>query len=232
MDYLYNIRGWLTQIDNPASFSENDKFGLKLYYNTAPTGGTARYNGNISGMGWGTTSNNNANANMLYRFTYNTNNHLTKADFYKSGVPSNGLDVLYTYNNNGYLLSLTRLNKAGNYLDRLTISPDGNRISTITDLAGDVAGVTDYPGSTSQVGGYIYDGNGNLTQETNKLMNFSYNLLNLPREVNYWPGGNAKIKYYYTFDGEKLRKTVENNGIVTKVDYCGLPIYKTLRILS
>lgn len=52
-------------------------------------------------------------------------------------------------------------------------------------------------------------------------MNFSYNLLNLPPEVIYWAGANAKIKYYYTFDGEKLRKTVENNGIVTKVDYCG-----------
>ncbi|MFW6327939.1 MAG: hypothetical protein ACOC2F_06460 [Bacteroidota bacterium] len=93
--------------------------------------------------------------------------------------------------------------------------------NTLTCGTGDVAGVTDYPGSTSQVGGYTYDGNGNLTQETNKLMNFNYNLLNLPREVNYWAGANAKIKYYYTFDGEKLRKTVENNGIVTKVDYCG-----------
>jgi RHS repeat-associated protein len=111
--------------------------------------------------------------------------------------------------------------------DRFNIQPTGNRISMITDLAGDVAGVTDYPGSTSQVGGYTYDGNGNLTQETNKLMNFNYNLLNLPREVSYWAGANAKIKYYYTFDGEKLRKTVENNGIVTKVDYCGPFVYET-----
>jgi len=26
----------------------------------------------------------------------------------------------------------------------------------------------------------------------------------------------------------KLRKTVENSGTVTKVDYCGLPTYKIL----
>jgi RHS repeat-associated protein len=58
-------------------------------------------------------------------------------------------------------------------------------------------------------------------------MNFSYNLLNLPREVSYWAGANAKIKYYYTFDGEKLRKTVENSGTVTKVDYCGPFVYET-----
>jgi RHS repeat-associated protein len=58
-------------------------------------------------------------------------------------------------------------------------------------------------------------------------MSFNYNLLNLLREVYYWPGANAKIKYYYTFDGEKLRKTVENNGIVTKVDYCGPFVYET-----
>ena len=59
-------------------------------------------------------------------------------------------------------------------------------------------------------------------------MSFNYNLLNLLREVYYWPGANAKIKYYYTFDGEKLRKTVENSGTVTKVDYCGLPTYQIL----
>jgi hypothetical protein len=83
-NYKYNIRGWLTEINNPSSFTDNSKFGLKLYYNSPPTGGTATYNGNISGMGWGTTSSSNANANMLYRFTYNNKNNSPQPIFTKA----------------------------------------------------------------------------------------------------------------------------------------------------
>jgi len=65
-----------------------------------------------------------------------------------------------------------------------------------------------------------------MIYETNKMTHIYYNLLNLPRELSFFT--NRKIKYFYTFDGEKLRKTVEDNGTVTKVDYCGLPTYKIL----
>ena len=226
-NYKYNIRGWLTEINNPSSFTDNSKFGLKLYYNSPPTGGTATYNGNISGMGWGTTSSSNANANMLYRFTYNNKNQLTKADFYKSGVTANGLDANYTYSHNGNLLTVNRFNKAGSYIDRITTQYTGNKINLIADLAGDIPNVTDYPGSTSQVGGFIYDQNGNLIQETNKLIYIDYNLFNLPKEVNYWAGNNRRINYYYNFDGAKLRKRVEDNGTLVKTDYCGPFVYET-----
>ncbi len=33
---------------------------------------------------------------------------------------------------------------------------------------------------------------------------------------------------FYTFNGEKLRKTVEDNGTITKVDYCGPFVYETV----
>jgi RHS repeat-associated protein len=66
-----------------------------------------------------------------------------------------------------------------------------------------------------------------VTTETQKLITISYNLLNLPYELN-WLGQNKYVRYFYTFDGEKLRKTVENNGTVTKVDYCGPFIYETV----
>jgi RHS repeat-associated protein len=66
-----------------------------------------------------------------------------------------------------------------------------------------------------------------VTTETQKLITISYNLLNLPYELN-WLGQNKYVRYFYTFDGEKLRKTVENNGTVTKVDYCGPFVYETV----
>ena len=51
IDYNYNIRGWLTSINNPDSVnSENDIFSLNLLYENTLNGVTYKpqYNGNIS----------------------------------------------------------------------------------------------------------------------------------------------------------------------------------------
>jgi RHS repeat-associated protein len=71
-----------------------------------------------------------------------------------------------------------------------------------------------------------YDFNGNVITEPHKLLGIGFNLLNLPFEIN-WNGLNRRINYYYNFDGAKLRKRVENNGTLTKVDYCGPFVYET-----
>lgn len=53
VDYEYNIRGWLTKLNNPASLG-NDLFGMELKYNTAvdALSANAQYNGNISAISW------------------------------------------------------------------------------------------------------------------------------------------------------------------------------------
>ena len=221
MDYSYNIRGWLTQLNSPTSFTENDKFGMQLYYNSAPSGGSAMYNGNISGINWGTPS----NTNMLYRFTYDGSNRLTNADFYNSSYGSYALDASYGYDNNGNLVDINRRNTSGTYIDQIDITYTGNQISTIKDLSGDASSTVDYPGSSTALS-FAYDANGNVTHENHKLTITDYNLLNLPREIN-WSGQNKYVNYFYTFDGEKLRKTVEDNGTITKIDYCGPFVYET-----
>ncbi|MDX8341775.1 DUF6443 domain-containing protein, partial [Draconibacterium sp. IB214405] len=221
MDYSYNIRGWLIQINSPTSFTENDKFGMQLYYNSSPSGGSAMYNGNISGINWGTPS----NTNMLYRFTYDGINRLTNADFYNSSYSSYALDASYGYDNNGNLVDINRRNSSGTYIDQIDITYTGNQVSTIKDLSGDASSTVDYPGS-STAQSFTYDANGNVTHENHKLTITDYNLLNLPREIN-WSGQNKYVNYFYTFDGEKLRKTVENSGTITKMDYCGIFVYET-----
>jgi len=101
----------------------------------------------------------------------------------------------------------------------------GNRVTGLKDIAGDKAGVIDYPGVNNSLP-YVYDYNGNVTNEPHKQLSIGYNLLNLPYLIN-WNGLNRKINYFYTFNGEKLRKTVEDNGTITKVDYCGPFVYET-----
>ncbi|HNT49438.1 MAG TPA: DUF6443 domain-containing protein, partial [Cyclobacteriaceae bacterium] len=59
VDYRYNIRGWLTsinnaQLENDGSTNNDtgDLFGMNLHYNTTELGNTALYNGNISAIAW------------------------------------------------------------------------------------------------------------------------------------------------------------------------------------
>lgn len=220
-NYSYNIRGWLTQINNPSTFTENSKFGLKLYYKGGPWPCPTFYNGNIAGMLWGTPT----HSSMYYVYSYDGNNRMTNANFNRSGMSPTALDVHYTYDLNGNIKTLDRYGFQGTYIDRLTFTYSGNQVIGLSDASGDVAQVTDYPGSSSPMA-LNYDDNGNVDVETHKLIETTYNLLNLPFELN-WLGQNRRINYYYTFEGEKLRKRVENNRILTKEDYCGPFVYET-----
>lgn len=143
----------------------------------------------------------------------------------KKGFSSTSFDTGYTYDLNGNITSLTRYDKTGILIDSLTFHYSGNRVTRLSDGSGDVASVIDYPGFTSQKR-FTYDDNGNVRIELHKLLNISYNILNLPEEIGC-QGENRKINYYYTFKGEKLRKKVEDNGVVRKVDYCGPFVYET-----
>ena len=189
MDYSYNIRGWLTQVNSPTSFSENDKFGLQLYYNSAPSGGSALYNGNISGMKWGTAS----KPDMLYRFTYDGANRLTGADFYKSGYTSTAFDCTYGYDSNGNVTSIVRKGTTGATIDNLTYNYNGNKINYVNDASGDYASTVDYPGDASS-SIFAYDQNGNMEYEPSKGISLLYNLLNLPEEADF--GTNRKISFF------------------------------------
>ncbi len=223
MDYTYNIRGWLTLINSPTSFTENDKFGLELSYNVPPSGGTALFNGNISGMKWGTPS----RTNMLYRFSYDAGNRLTVADFSNSAYSSSAFDCNYSYDSKGNITAIVRKGSTGATIDNLSYNYNntGNKINYVNDASGDYASTVDYPGDASS-STFSYDQNGNMTYEPSKEIHLVYNLLNLPYEADF--GGNKKIHYFYTFDGEKVRQSVENNGIITKTDYCGPFVYETV----
>ena len=55
VDYKYNIRGWLTEINDVSDLGDdNDAFGLKLLYNEEISGlnNNGLFNGNISSGIW------------------------------------------------------------------------------------------------------------------------------------------------------------------------------------
>lgn len=163
---------------------------------------------------------------MMYAYTYDGNNRLATANFTKTGVNANGLDEGFAYDVNGNVTKTSRYDYNGVLTDSMKFTYQGNHLSGSYDKQGDVASVVDFPGKTT-IQSVNYDQNGNETSEPHRYIATTYNLLNLPKQI-IWNGLNRKISYFYTFNGIKRRKTVEDNGIITKVDYCGPFVYETV----
>ncbi|MCE7996504.1 MAG: hypothetical protein HEP71_31320 [Roseivirga sp.] len=228
IDYLYNIRGWLTSINNiTLTDGEGDYFGMQLVYERATgMGNTPTYNGNISGAKWSNYSAGNTQRDG-YNYSYDPMNRLTAAE-YRQKIP--GIWVNKTdfdipgisYDLNGNILSLTRNHGTGTAMDDLSYSYTGNQLLAVSD-AGDISeGFKD--GNT--VGNdYVYDENGNMISDANKdITSISYNHLNLPEMVTFT--GGRSITYTYDAAGIKLTKSVNDNGSIKTTDYVGGFIYE------
>jgi RHS repeat-associated protein len=229
IDYKYNIRGWLTGINDPTNLSaDHDLFGMRLYYeNTEEMGSVSRsgsYNGNIAGMKWNTL-----NDKMRgYGFTYDELNRLEGADYADGNNLNQHInyfsEAVTSYDKNGNIMGLNR-SYENIRVDSLsyTYYPKSNKLKRITDSGTPNSNVDDYPGTTA---GYGYDTNGNMTNDSAKNLAFTYNsTLNLPRRVDF--GGNNFIYYHYTAGGVKLLKHVKdasNNQIAT--NYIGNLVYE------
>jgi hypothetical protein len=102
--YAYNIRGWLTGINNIFQGSSG-VFAQKLYYNTVPQGtssqATARYNGNISASEWRVDGITPTDFSSGYAFSYDPLNRLTKAAYYKRNISSSVIGWEGTASNKG-----------------------------------------------------------------------------------------------------------------------------------
>lgn len=223
VDYAYNIRGWMTQINNPNDLSGGDLFGYKIRYNEREGLETPdaldetlqvkpKFNGNIAEVDWRTGTNPNENLRR-YGYVYDGLNRL-KAGFYQNEVNPSATEYYekLTYDLNGNIINMKRTaSKGGNtvasLIDNLNYnySVTGNRLTSITDVSTDYRG---YPGG----GGTItYDLNGNMKMHPDKgISSINYNYLNLPNEmvVNSTMVffNNYVLKYQYRADGVKLRK--------------------------
>lgn len=129
VDYRYNIRGWLTQVNDrdllvnaDGPDVEPDLFGFELKYNEglhlSVSGSLPQYNGNIAEMLWRSHNPNTPHILRGYAYHYDLANRLTSADYltYESagagfawGQTSSNYSVSnITYDANGNLLTMER----------------------------------------------------------------------------------------------------------------------------
>jgi len=232
VNYSYNIRGWLTGINN-ISYPDNDLFAMQLMYekNEGVLSGIStyypsykkQYNGNIASMAVYYTNDDKRG----YCFQYDGINRLTEArgvkeytDYWATG---GGYSTYYTYDMNGNIITLKRQDGSGILLDDLHYyymnSGNSNQLQEVTDAANDLAGFTD-KGNQGYTD-YLYDANGNMREDYNKdITDIAYNYLNLPETV---AKNGQTISYAYDAGGVKLKNVKENGDYI---DYVGNFVYE------
>jgi RHS repeat-associated protein len=253
VDYRYNIRGWLTSMNNSRLATDggntnddtNDYFGLELAYNQTFNGlaNTQAYNGNISAMKWSNKQGKGTQKELAYVFQYDGMNRLTTAAHKQSAVANTWTAGQYdegglTYDLNGNILSLQRKGDGGVIIDNLSYDYGSgnfrsNRLLSVSDATSDATNkLQGFADNNTSGDDYRYDANGNMTHDLNKGIGTSlsdasntimYNHLNLPQTVI--KGGNS-IHYVYDASGRKLQQYTTYGGQSVQTDYCGALQYE------
>ncbi|KXH83739.1 DUF6443 domain-containing protein [Chryseobacterium kwangjuense] len=221
IDYQYNIRGWMTKINDPANLN-GKLFGYELKYHNPVYSSIApgRYNGNITEIDWNMSTVNNL---KRYNYTYDPLNRLTDAEYAEPSTtnPHNkNYDERLTYDVNGNIASLKRnavpvSGTTATTVDNLTYQYTGNRLDKVTENA---LNDTGYEGGNNTID---YDQNGNMINMKDKgIQSIVYNYLNLPDAFTVilpdplvvGQSSSANLSYLYRADGTKLRKNYYKQG--------------------
>lgn len=218
MDYQYNIRGWMTRINDPDNLN-GKLFGYSMRYQDPAIPGTSvpQYGGNIAEVHWRTAD----DVYKAYHYVYDKLNRLTDAIYreaYTTAPNNNFFNENLTYDLNGNITTLHRNGKApagtAQLVDNLTYHYTGNRLNQVIESSLNDAG---YEGGNNMID---YDLNGNMTTMKDKgIQDIVYNYLNLPNtfaitQTDPFLGQtiNASLGYLYRADGTKLRKNYIKQG--------------------
>ncbi len=228
VNYDYNIRGWLTDINDVDSLGD-DLFAFKISYNQIahPSTGSGMpapyyyplYNGNISETYWKTSSD---NVLRKYGYKYDKLNRLTNALYIKPGIssanslPTGSYNESVYYDKNGNITSIWRHGDLDSDVDRIEIDrlaytyDQGNRLMRVSDASNHPEGFKDGADNDDEYG---YDDLGNMIRDDNKgITGITYNHLNLPKEIVFENNPNKKIIYLYDAMGKKVQKGVMTSG--------------------
>ncbi|MEM9001140.1 MAG: DUF6443 domain-containing protein, partial [Bacteroidota bacterium] len=238
VDYAYNIRGWLTSINDPSNLG-SDLWAFNINYNDPTNFGanenpTPLFNGNISQVQWKTASSNTSGnpVSERYSFGYDALNRIVSAtdntgNYNVSGITYDKMGNIQSLKRNGWQngSSFTDMDVLG-----YAYQNNSNKLSKITDTGNRDYGFKE-PVTTGD--DYRYDQNGNLVMDRNKgigtatVDGIEYNHLNLPVRITVDNGSdNGTLDYVYTATGTKLRKIKVEGGATTTTDYNGGYIYE------
>ncbi|WP_044240840.1 PKD domain-containing protein, partial [Flexithrix dorotheae] len=240
IDYSYNIRGWLSEINNVDSISipgYERYFAMELHYDVAGSE-NIQYNGNIGAVNWKSKLD---GVSRGYAYTYDKVNRLKSAIYSSENVNEKFKVENITYDANGNILTLDRYGLLANHIDPLQrvygkidgLDYDynqndlGNRLTAVSDTEVGKGIANDFKENQLATGSeYLYDFNGNLISDANKgIAKITYNHLNLPEIIDF--GGGKIIKYEYDAAGIKLKKTVFRPGKENETtDYIGGFVYE------
>lgn len=232
VDFNYNIRGWLTGINqNKMQVADlgGKLFSYKIKYNEKDGISNpdplqfpgkevaAKYNGNIAEVDWRSVENIGNNPPITpkrYGYVYNKLDRLTAGFYQTPGNPSIGENtesLEYDLNGNITKLFRTSILEYGNTtptkIDDLVYTYSaqnkGNKLIAVNDNSFNPTG---YEGGGLEI---KYDVNGNITSIPDKGINtLKYNYLNLPNNVSYSKSGSESmiINTKYGSDGDKVQK--------------------------
>ncbi|AWG24862.1 DUF6443 domain-containing protein [Flavobacterium kingsejongi] len=233
VDYKYNIRGWLTDINERIGDRITyppDLFSFKINYNKInqeSLGSVKLYNGNIAETFWRTGAD---NIDRGYIYHYDAMSRLNNSYYLKGSTPTlstGSYNESLEYDKNGNILKLKRYGAADydgvNFpimIDELAYSYDVekvNQLMKVTDYSEHPQGFSDSDNMIDD--DYEYDNFGNLKSDQNKdITKIIYNHFNLPLTI-YFKSSNRKIEYIYDGLGKKLSKKVFDDSIETVTDY-------------
>ena len=198
-DYKYNIRGWLTGINDDYANKtgvynwpeEQQWFGMELNYDHGFD--KAQLNGNISGIKWRSRGDGEQRA---YGFDYDKANRLMYADFnqkfgsdWSKNDPSspnykidfsmqmgNGIDAFTAYDENGNILAMKQSGlklSSSEVIDNMTYSyfANSNKLKAVTEQNPTDHKLGDFTDKNTGAEDYGYDKNGNLIADLNKKIN-------------------------------------------------------------
>ncbi len=249
IDYWYNIRGWLLNINKVAGFEpyfdESDLFSEEIAYNTnVLPQATAQFNGNIAEIGCKGGYDEYLKG---YVYSYDKANRLNGASYVAGQNINNVLNLNITdkynennisYDRNGNIQSLKRYHGDFGLIDELQYTNyTGNQLGTVEDQSGSTSAVGFQDQTNGSGNDYTYDANGNMISDYNKsISSITYNHLNLPITVSIT--GKGTITYTYDAAGNKLQKTTVDQTVTpnktTNYYYAGDFVYRndTLEFIS
>ncbi|MCA6380528.1 MAG: hypothetical protein IM613_02595 [Cytophagales bacterium] len=252
LDYRYNIRGWMTNLNTTTpelGDPQQDYFGMDLSYNNAiaNAGSTTRTDGLVSAIKW---KNDLSSKQRLYNFGYDNLKQLSSATHKMSatgGASWGSENDFYnetglSYDLNGNIKSLSRntgfFNGTSNTaepIDQLTYNygAGGNQLQFVKEniaSANKDLGFKDGGSNTANDPDYTYDANGNVTKDQNKsITSITYYFNNLPKRVTFSDG--SYLENTYDAAGIKLIQIYFKAGTTTTTDYVGGMVFLNGQVL-